>query len=172
MTITPLDPACNYMDILAQHLKLLREGHAVLKPVYRHSDGTFGPPAYIEPGRFLIVEGLLGYHDRGDAQMFDIRVYLDPPESMRRRWKVVRDCSRRGYTTDQVLEELDRREPDSEAYIRPQRHHADIVVRSPRRRAWTTRPTRRTWTPTCYCGRSCRIPTWPTWSATASSGCS
>jgi phosphoribulokinase len=28
-----------------------------------------------------------------------------------------------------VLDELDRREPDSEAFIRPQRHHADIVVR-------------------------------------------
>ena len=39
-----------------------------------------------------------------------------------------RDCSRRGYTTDQVLSELDRREPDSERWIRPQRHHADIVV--------------------------------------------
>ncbi|HYB48454.1 MAG TPA: hypothetical protein VED20_14060 [Streptosporangiaceae bacterium] len=39
-----------------------------------------------------------------------------------------RDCSRRGYSTDQVLKELDRREPDSEAYIRPQRHYADIVV--------------------------------------------
>ena len=39
-----------------------------------------------------------------------------------------RDCSRRGYTTDQVLSELDRREPDSEAFIRPQQKHADIVV--------------------------------------------
>ena len=60
--------------------------------------------------------------------MFDVRVYLDPPEELRRHWKVQRDCSRRGYTTDQVLSELDRREPDSEAFIRPQRHHADIVV--------------------------------------------
>jgi len=41
---------------------------------------------------------------------------------------VQRDCSRRGYTTDQVLAELDRREPDSETFIRPQRHNADIVV--------------------------------------------
>ena len=39
-----------------------------------------------------------------------------------------RDCSRRGYTSDQVLEELDRRGPDSEAYIRPQQRWADIVV--------------------------------------------
>jgi len=33
-----------------------------------------------------------------------------------------------GYTTDQVLEELDKREPDSEAFIRPQQRHADLVV--------------------------------------------
>ena len=36
-------------------------------------------------------------------EMFDVRVYLDPPEELRRHWKVQRDCSRRGYTTDQVL---------------------------------------------------------------------
>ena len=41
---------------------------------------------------------------------------------------MARDCSRRGYSTDQVLAELDRRERDSEAFIRPQRHYADIVV--------------------------------------------
>jgi phosphoribulokinase len=55
-------------------------------------------------------------------------VFLAPPEDLRRKWKVQRDCSRRGYTTDQVLEELDRREPDSELYIRPQQRWADIVV--------------------------------------------
>ncbi len=129
MAITPLRPECNHMDIMAQHLLLLRRGEAVMKPVYRHADGTFGPPVYLRPGRFLIVEGLLGYHTEPLRDCFDIRVFLDPPESLRRRWKVVRDCSRRGYTTNQVLDELDRREPDSEQFIRPQRHHADMVVR-------------------------------------------
>jgi len=59
---------------------------------------------------------------------YDVRVFLAPPEELRRAWKVQRDCSRRGYTTDQVLEELDRREPDSELYIRPQQRWSDIVV--------------------------------------------
>ena len=57
-----------------------------------------------------------------------MRVYLAPPEALRRKWKVDRDCSRRGYTTDQVLAELDRREPDSAAFIRPQQRRADMVV--------------------------------------------
>ncbi len=128
-SITPLDPECNYMDVMWQHLRLLRAGEAILKPVYRHADGTFGPPAYLKPGKFVIVEGLLGYHTVDMCECFDIRVFLDPPESLRRRWKVLRDCSRRGYTTNQVLAELDRREADSEAYIRPQRRHADMVLR-------------------------------------------
>src|SRR6202012_5993102 len=59
---------------------------------------------------------------------YDVRVFLNPPEGLRRRWKVRRDCSRRGYTTDEVLAELDRREHDSAAFIRPQQRFADIVV--------------------------------------------
>jgi phosphoribulokinase len=40
-----------------------------------------------------------------------------------------RDTTQCGYTREQVLEELDRREAESEAFIHPQRRHADIVVR-------------------------------------------
>jgi phosphoribulokinase len=126
--ITPLHPECNHVDILAQHLGHLRANEPILKPVYRHSDGTFGPPVHLVPARFVVTEGLLCFHTRELRDMFDVRVYLDPPEDLRRRWKVARDCSRRGYTTDEVLAELDRREPDSQAFIRPQRRWADVVV--------------------------------------------
>ena len=129
--LTPLHPDCNYLDILEQHLAHLRAGEPIVKPVYRHQDGTFAAPEYVRPGRaspFIIVEGLLGFHTRAMRDTYDVRVFLDPPEDLRRKWKVQRDCSRRGYTTDQVLEELDRREADAEAFIRPQRRHADIVI--------------------------------------------
>lgn len=126
--ITPLHPDCNYLDIIAQHLVHLRRGDAILKPVYVHQDGTFGPPIYVRPERFTLIEGLLGYYLPQMRDIYDVRVFLNPPEELRRRWKVQRDCSRRGYTTDQVLAELDRREPDSESFIRPQRRYADILV--------------------------------------------
>ena len=126
--VTPLHPDSNHIDIIAQHLVHLRHGDAILKPVYRHQDGTFGPPVYVQPERFTVIEGLLGYFLPQMRDIYDVRVYLNPPEELRRRWKVQRDCSRRGYTTDQVLAELDRREPDSEAFIRPQRRHADMLV--------------------------------------------
>lgn len=128
LDITPLDPECNYIDVMAQHLRHLRTGEPILKPVYNHHDGTFGPPVYVAPNAFTVVEGLLGYHTSDMRECYDVRVYLAPPEELRRKWKVARDTSRRGYTTDKVLSELDRREPDSAAYIRPQEQDADIVI--------------------------------------------
>ena len=126
--ITPLHPDCNYMDIAAQDLEHLRAGEPILKPVYQHKDGTLGPPVYVAPARFTVIEGLLGFHSAAMRDAYDVRVFLNPPEDLRRRWKVRRDCTRRGYTTDQVLAELDRREADSAAYIRPQRRYADMLI--------------------------------------------
>ena len=51
LNVTPLHPDCNYIDIIAQDLGHLLAGEAILKPVYQHSDGTFGPPVYVWPRR-------------------------------------------------------------------------------------------------------------------------
>jgi phosphoribulokinase len=126
--ITPLHPDANHIDILEQHLRHLRAGERVLKPVYVHRDGSFAAGELIGPAPFILVEGLLALHTPGMRELYDVRLYLDPPEDLRRRWKLQRDCTRRGYTTDQVLEELDRREADAEMFIHPQRRHADIVI--------------------------------------------
>jgi phosphoribulokinase len=132
--LSPLHPDANYLDILTQHLGHLRRGNPVLKPVYDHRDGTLGRPHYLHPAHYLVVEGLLSFHTETLRLAHDVRVFLAPPEELRRAWKLKRDCTRRGYTTDQVLWELDHRERDAEAFIRPQQAHADIVVsfRQPR----------------------------------------
>jgi phosphoribulokinase len=126
--ITPLDPDCNYIDIMAQDIRHLRAEEPILKPVYGHGNGTFGRPEYVVPKRFAVIEGLLGYHTPELADAHDVRVFLAPPEELRREWKIKRDTSKRGYTEEQVLEELDKREPDSAAFIRPQRRHADMII--------------------------------------------
>ncbi len=126
--ISALHPDCNYLDIMQQHLNLLRTGQPILKPIYNHDTGKFDPPEYIKPRQFIIVEGLLGYSTRAMRDTYDVKVYLAPPESLRTTWKVKRDTRKRGYTEDQVIDQLQKREPDSEAYIRPQRLWADVVV--------------------------------------------
>ncbi|CAN5235553.1 phosphoribulokinase [soil metagenome] len=128
-SFTPLHPDCNYVEVMEQHLQLLALGQPILKPVYQHNDGTLGRPLLVEPAEFVIVEGLLPLYTKLARACFDATVYLDPPESIRRTWKVRRDTKKRGYTEEQVLKDLEKREPESAEFIRPQRSHADIFVR-------------------------------------------
>ena len=106
-----------------------RAGGPILKPVYRHKDGTFGAAGV---RRAAPVHGRRGAarlpHARRCATSSTCASSSPRPRSCAATGRSQRDCSRRGYTTDQVLEELDRREPDSEAFIRPQQRWADIVV--------------------------------------------
>ncbi|MDP8969916.1 MAG: phosphoribulokinase [Actinomycetota bacterium] len=129
LPFTPLHPRCNYVEIMEQHLQLLASGQPILKPVYDHRSGTLTRPELVEPREFVIVEGVLPLHTRRSRACFDVSVYLDPPEAIRHRWKLARDTQERGYSAGQVRAELDRREAEAEAFVRPQRRWADLVVR-------------------------------------------
>jgi len=129
LPFTPLHPKCNYIDIMEQHLRHLAMREPILKPIYDHDTGQLDRPEYVEPRDFVIVEGLLPLHTGAARASFDITVYLDPPEDIRIAWKLKRDTSKRGYTEEEVREDLKKREPESEEFIRPQRANADIVVR-------------------------------------------
>ncbi|GLZ45628.1 phosphoribulokinase [Actinomycetospora sp. NBRC 106375] len=129
LPFTALHPDCNHLEIMEQHLQLLATGAPVLKPVYDHTTGELVRPELVEPAEFVIVEGLFPLWSKLSRACFDVTVFLDPPEEIRRGWKVARDTSKRGYSEEKVLAELERREPESEAFIRPQRASADLVVR-------------------------------------------
>ncbi|MCB0172544.1 MAG: phosphoribulokinase [Anaerolineae bacterium] len=127
--ISALHPDCNYLDILELHLERLHYGQPILKPIYDHSTGSLVRPEYIHPREFVIVEGLLGYATPAMQQFYDVKVYLEPLEELRHIWKIKRDTTKRGYTREQVIASLKKRECDSANFIQPQRKAADIVVR-------------------------------------------
>lgn len=126
--VSALDPRGNHIDILEQHIKLLRDGQPILKPIYNHHGGTLDAPRYVQPREYIILEGLLGYSTRAMRDCYDVKLYLEPVEDLRVKWKIQRDTAKRGYTVAQVRESLKKREHDSGDFIRPQRTFADIVV--------------------------------------------
>jgi phosphoribulokinase len=128
LDITALTPECNRLDLMAEHLAALRRGESIIKPVYNHTNGTFGPDERVTPRAVVIARGLLGLSTEALRSAFDLTVFLDPDESLRVRWKCLRDCAKRGYTPDDVVKHLARRQPDAERYVRPQRAWADVVI--------------------------------------------
>jgi phosphoribulokinase len=82
----------------------------------------------VEPREFIIVEGLLGYATRAMRDTYDVKVYLEPNEDLRKKWRIRRDCMERGYKEDEVRKSLEKRASDSIEFIEPQRTFADMVV--------------------------------------------
>ncbi|TCS64272.1 phosphoribulokinase [Varunaivibrio sulfuroxidans] len=126
--VTALSPEANYTDILEQHIGLLRQGRPILKPVYNHVSGDFDTPQYVRPKEFIILEGLLGYSTRQMRDCYDVKIFLEPHEALRIKWKIKRDTHMRGYTVDEARRTLARRVEDSVHCILPQRTFADMVV--------------------------------------------
>jgi len=126
--ITALDPRANNFALMENQLLDLKRGNPIMKPVYDHRDGTFGPPEEIRPREVVIVQGLHPFLVPGVRGLFDLNVWLDPETELKHGWKVQRDVARRGYTAEQVLAEIAAREPDVADYIAPQRRFADLIV--------------------------------------------
>lgn len=127
--LTPLHPDCNHIELMEEHLHRLASGQPIVKPVYNHTTGNIDGRQRLAPAPFIIAEGLLGLATPRLREPYHVRVFLDPPEALRERWKLQRDSVLRGYTPEQVHAEIVRRRPDAAEFIQPQRGWADIVVR-------------------------------------------
>lgn len=126
--ITALHPDCNHLELMGQHVRLLRGGETIFKPVYDHSNGMFGRPEFIRPRAIVLVHGLHGLYTPELRRQWDVSVYLDPDPELRIEWKIKRDTNKRGYSREQVVQQLEERRHDAETYILPQRDLADIVI--------------------------------------------
>lgn len=126
--LTAHDPASNYLDILEQHVDLLRSDQPILKPVYNHNGGVLDAPEYVRPKPFILLEGLLVLATARLRDAHDVKIYLEPQEQLRLRWKFKRDTEFSGYTPEQVMASLDALKRDSQRYVVPQRSFADMVV--------------------------------------------
>ncbi len=127
--LTAADPAANNLALVVQHLDVLRAGGQISKPVYDHRTGTLRGPEVVAATSLVVAYGMLTLSTPELAARFDLTVYLDPDEALRRAWRLARDVSERGYTADEVAARAPARERDAARFVRVQRPRADVVVR-------------------------------------------
>jgi len=127
--ITPLNPEANRLDLLEEHLALLKEGKTIQKPVYNHKTGKFDPPVPFSPTPIIIIEGLHPFYTKKLRELIDFKVFIDPSRGIKRKWKIKRDVEERGYKREDVEHEMMIREPDYKQYIDFQKIYADVVIK-------------------------------------------
>jgi phosphoribulokinase len=127
--VTALDPwKANNLGLLVDHVWSLKQGRSIIKPIYDHSTGTFAEPEEIRPKDVVLIEGLHILYLEKLREAIDLKIYFDTDIPLRVRWKVRRDAGVRGYTETEVLQEIERRKPDVERFIEPQKAWADLVI--------------------------------------------
>ncbi len=127
--VTALNPKANNFDLMAEQIKAIKNGETIDKPIYNHETGELDPPEKIEPNHIVVIEGLHPLYDERVRELLDFSVYLDISDEVKIAWKIQRDMAERGHTYEDVLASINARKPDFEAYIDPQKAHADVVLR-------------------------------------------
>ncbi|MDI6718483.1 MAG: phosphoribulokinase [Methanomicrobiales archaeon] len=127
--VTPLAPEANDFRRLEEHLRDIKEGKTIQKPVYNHITGTIEPPVSFTPTKIVILEGLHAFFTPTLRELMDFKIFVDPDADVKRYWKIQRDMEVRGYRREEVVEELEARARDYERYVAPQCEYADALIK-------------------------------------------
>jgi len=126
--LTALNTAEQKFDLMYEHVKALKDGQSVMKPIYNHVNGTLDEPEKIEPTPVIIIEGLHPFVDERVRDLIDFSLYLDISPDVKLNWKIQRDMEERGHSLESIMASIEARKPDFDAYIEPQKKYADYVI--------------------------------------------
>lgn len=126
---THLNPKANQLYLQFDHTNRLKRGRSIQRVEYDHDTGKFTAPKKLEPGSCALFVGLHPYYIPQMRELFDLKIFMAPEESLRLKWKIERDMAKRGYSEQAILEQIQKRMDDSQKYIAPQEQFADLVIR-------------------------------------------
>jgi uridine kinase len=126
--VTHLNPKANFLHKQSEDLLALKSGKEIYRSDYDHNTGAFTSPKKIIPKEFISISGLHPFYLPIMRKIIDLKIFVDTDEKLRLHWKVVRDIKKRGYTKEEILKQLEKRESDSAKYISPQKNFADLVI--------------------------------------------
>lgn len=126
--MTHLNPLANDLDGFTRDLVTLLDGKSIQSRHYDHQSGRMSKPFTIKSNDFIIASGLHALYHPMLRECYDLSIYLDIDEGLRRHFKMQRDVHHRGHTPEQVVAAFEKREPDSANFIRPQSTFADLSL--------------------------------------------
>jgi len=114
-------------------LRALQNGETVLVPRYDFVSHTrWNNGEWRSPRPFIFVEGLWLLSSARIRELFNLRVFLDCPESLRLQRRMTRDFKERGRTADSILEQFGNFvAPMHERFVEVQKPWADLVIEQP-----------------------------------------
>lgn len=117
-------------EMLIQHLAALSKGKPVRRPVYDFASHTRTKEIeIIEPGDYLIVEGLFTFFWPAVCDLFQVKAFVEAPDSICLARRSSRDMRERGRTRESVLKQWDETvRPMGFQFVLPTRRVAELIL--------------------------------------------
>ena len=117
-------------DLLVHHLRVLKAGIAIEKPVYNFVTSTREKrTVQVNPAELVLIEGILVLHIEAIRKEMDVRIFVDAEDDVRIIRRLTRDIKERGRDFDHVVTQYFRHvRPMHMGFVEPSKRHADIIV--------------------------------------------
>jgi len=125
--MTHLNPMANDLERFCNDLVSLTDGKSILSRHYDQHTGRMSKPFQIHSNDFIIASGLHALNLPILRECYNLKIYLDVDEELRRHFKSQHDLQQHSHTFEQVLSSFEMRDPDAERFILPQSNHADLI---------------------------------------------
>ncbi|MEN8264839.1 MAG: uridine kinase [Nitrospirota bacterium] len=117
-------------DLLVSHIKDLKEGRTIYKPVYDfkiHMRSKEMIP--VESMKVILLEGILVLGDKRLRELMDIKLYVDTDPDIRFIRRLERDMEDRGRTLQSVIEQYSSTvRPMHFEFVETTRRYADLII--------------------------------------------
>lgn len=118
------------LDLLSNHLDLLRSGQPIVRPTYDFTiHDRLKEGVKIVPAPIIVVEGILVLADERLRSRFEVKLFVDTDPDIRLMRRIRRDLEHRGRTFAQIRRQYyDSVRPMHVAFVEPSKRFADIII--------------------------------------------
>ena len=117
-------------ELLVQHVRQLKSGQPVERPIYDFTVHTRRPETLrIEPKPAILLEGILIFEDALLRSLMDIKIFVDTDADLRFIRRLQRDITERGRTVESVVHQyLETVRPMHLEFVEPSKRYADLII--------------------------------------------
>ena len=118
------------IDLLKEHLILLKNGNEIKKPIYDFKTHKRQKNTNtINPNTLIFLEGTLIFYFIELINIINLKIFIETKESIRYQRRIDRDIKQRGRTISNVKEQYQSTvKPMHVKYIEPLRSVAEVII--------------------------------------------
>lgn len=116
--------------LMIEHLKKLKEGVSVQRPIYDFSQHTrIDESITLSSAKVILVEGILIFAVPELREMLDVKIFMDTDDDERLLRRIDRDIKMRGRDFESVKKQyLETVKPMHLEFVEPSKRYADVII--------------------------------------------